>query len=380
MSRLPLPIVALLLVGAATAHAQTPATDIARVSPITLGAEALFWWFNDSPAPVPLVTNAVLTVPNLQTYLGGQSIDTGMHPGFRLSAAYATGDRLGFEGSVLYLPTRTTSRSVSSSGKIGSVDLILPYLDAQTGIENGTELSFAPTFAGSATEALSSNLLGAEVNATWALPRADALQVDVIGGLRYLRLRETYTFTTSSPYIPPFPVDIWDTTDRFAATNSFYGAQLGVRARFDQGPWFGAGSAKVALGGMVQEVDVSGSVATNDYTNYTSVQTFTGGYFALPTNIGNYSRTQFAVVPELSLKVGYRVTPSASLFVGYSLLYASNVVRPGNQLNRTVNTTQSTSYTEDPTPRLVGPAQPAFAFNDSSFWAQGVNMGVAIRF
>ena len=201
-----------------------------------------------------------------------------------------------------------------------------------------------------------------------------------IGGIRYLRLRETYTFTTSSPYIPPFPVDVWDTTDRFAATNSFYGAQLGLRARFAQGPWFGTGSAKIALGGMVQAVDVGGSVTTNDYTGNGTTQTFSGGYFALPTNIGSYSRTQLAVVPELAVNVGYRLTPSASIFMAYSLLYASNVVRPGNQVNRTVNTTQSTSYTEDPAAKLVGPAQPTFAFNDSSFWAQGISVGMAFRF
>ena len=35
-------------------------------------------------------------------------------------------------------------------------------------------------------------------------------------------------------------------------------------------------------------------------------------------------------------------------------------MRPGNQINRTVNTTQSTSYTEDPKARLVGSAQPSF--------------------
>ena len=241
-------------------------------------------------------------------------------------------------------------------------------------------MSFAPTYSGSATEELASSLAGAELNAVWALPPSGTWQVDVVGGFRYLRLRETYTFTTSSPYIPPFPVDIWDTTDRFEATNSFYGAQVGLRARIADGPWFGTGTAKVALGAMAQAVDISGSLVTNDYTGDGSTQTFSGGYFALPTNIGNHSRTQFAVVPEVNLNVGYRITPAASLFVSYSLLYASNVVRPGNQINRTVNTTQSTSYTEDPNARLAGPAQPSFAFNGSSFLAQGVNVGVAIRF
>lgn len=382
MNRLNFSLVVFLLLSATPAQAQAAGGAGSGSSPgtFTIAAEGLFWWFNDSPAPVPLVTSGVLGVANVQTYLGGQSLDTGMHPGFRITAGYLTTDRFGWEGNVFYIPTRTTSRSVSSSGQIGSTNLILPYLDAQSGTQNGTELSLAPTYSGSATEELSSGLLGAELNAAWALPPSGSWRADVIGGFRYLRLRETYTFTTSSPYIPPFPVDIWDTTDRFEATNSFYGAQVGLRARYDQGPWFGAGTAKIALGGMVQAVDVAGSLVTNDYTGSAATQSFSGGYFALPTNIGNYSRTQFAAVPEVNLNVGYRITPSASVFVAYSFVYASSVVRPGNQINRTVNTTQSTSYTEDPAARLVGPAKPSFAFNDSAFWAQGVNVGVAIRF
>ena len=42
------------------------------------------------------------------------------------------------------------------------------------------------------------------------------------------------------------------------------------------------------MGAMVQSVDVSGSLVTNDYSNFGPTQTFSGGYFALPTNIGSY--------------------------------------------------------------------------------------------
>ena len=59
----------LLLQGAIPAHAQVAGGSASGA--FTAGAEALFWWFNDSPAPVPLVTNGVLGVANTQTYLGG---------------------------------------------------------------------------------------------------------------------------------------------------------------------------------------------------------------------------------------------------------------------------------------------------------------------
>ena len=88
----------------------------------------------------------------------------------------------------------------------------------------------------------------------------------------------------------------------------------------------------------------------------------------------------FAVVPEIGLNLGYQITSWASVSVGYTLLYTNNVIRPGNQINRTINTSQSTSYTEDPAARLQGSAQPSFKFKSSDFWAQGINVGLSFRF
>jgi len=377
---------ALLLFGSGVASAQTaapppsssaPATESGR---FTVSAEALLWWFKDSPAPVPLITDGLVGQPGTKTLLGGEDLDTGANPGFRLSAGYAFSDRWGVDSSFFYIPSRSTSNSVSSSGQLGSTDLILPYIDATTGRETGTELSFSPIYRGSATETLSNSLMGVDLNATWAVVPSGAWRVDLLGGFRWLRLHETYTLTTSSPFIPPFPQDIWNTTDEFDTINNFYGAQGGVRARFDWKGFFTSATLKFAMGAMVQQANISGSLVTNDFTNFGATQTFSGGYFALPTNIGNYSRTVFAVIPEIGLNLGYQITSWMSVFVGYTFLYTNNVIRPGNQINRTINTSQDTAYTEDPAARLRGPAQPTFKFNSSDFWAQGVNVGLAFRF
>ena len=58
----------------------------------------------------------------------------------------------------------------------------------------------------------------------------------------------------------------------------------------------------------------------------------------------------------------------------------NSVARPGNQMNRNINPTQSVSYDGEPPVSLQGPAQPTFGFNSSSFWAQGINAGFGIRF
>jgi hypothetical protein len=118
---------------------------------------------------------------------------------------------------------------------------------------------------------------------------------------------------------------------------------------------FASGSLKVGLGAMQQTVDISGSLVTNDFTNFGPTQTFPGGYFALPSNIGTYNRAVFAVLPELGLNIGFQITSWASVFVGYTFLYTNDVVRPGKQVNRNINPTQSVSWTVDPSAQPTPP-------------------------
>ena len=59
------------------------------------------------------------------------------------------------------------------------------------------------------------------------------------------------------------------------------------------------------------------------------------------------------------------------LNVGYTFLAWSNVVRPGDQIDRVANISQIPPPVGPGT--LMGPANPAFNFKDSFFWAQGIN-------
>ena len=362
------------------ALAQGTSAPMGSESRWSVSAEALFAWFKSSPTPVPIITDSYVDAPGVNVFLGGGSVDTNPNAGFKLTGAYRIDSRLGVELSGFYIPTRRTSSSVSSTGEPGSIDLLLPFFDVTINQENVTEISFWPEYRGSAQATLSNNLGGGELNATWAMPPSDAWRVDLLGGVRFLQLRESYTITTSSPYNPPNPVDIWNTTDAFDARNRFLGVQVGARAAYDQGPWVSSVSGKLALGSMQQRVSVNGYLETNDYNNYGATQTFSGGYFALPTNSGDHSRNTFAVVPEIGLNVGYRLTPQATVFVGYSFLYMSSVARPGEQIDRNINPTQTASYGNDPPVTPVGPAQPTFSFHTTDFWAQTLSIGLAYRF
>jgi len=361
-------------------------TASASSGPFTIGAEALLWWLKDSPAPVPLISNGRLDQPGTQVFLGGKDVDANPLPGFRLSAGYTLSDRWGVDSSFFYLTPRATSRSVSSSGQPGSVNLRIPFFNPTLPGEDTTLVSStikdedSDPFAGTAAERLRTSFLGAELNGTMKVASASSWRVDALVGFRYLRLRETYTLDTSSPFIPPHPQDVFVTHDELDATNSFYGPQLGVRARADWGSFFLNGTVKVGFGAVVQSVDVAGSLVTNDFTNFGPVQTFVGGYFAQATNIGGHRRTVFGVVPELGLSAGWRLTPSLSLVAGYTFLYVNNVARPGNQIDRTINPTGISSFTAEPPAPFSGPARPAFKFNGSDFWAQGLNVGLTFSF
>ena len=87
-----------------------------------------------------------------------------------------------------------------------------------------------------------------------------------------------------------------------------------------------------------------------------------------------------ARIPEITGTVGYQFTDRLRCFVGYNVMYWSSVVRPGDQINRIINPSQIPGFGTGITPGPGSPAQPAFAFRSSDFWAQGITFGLEWRF
>src|SRR6185437_12228081 len=103
--------------------------------------------------------------------------------------------------------------------------------------------------------------------------------------------------------------------------------------------WFVDLTTKLAMGDMHQVVNINGNTAVSNAA--LGVNTLApGGLYALPTNMGHFSRDQFAVIPEIGVNLGYQITNNVRAFVGYNLLYLSSVVRPGDQMNRALNVSQ----------------------------------------
>ena len=104
---------------------------------------------------------------------------------------------------------------------------------------------------------------------------------------------------------------------------------------------------------------------------------FTGGLLATSTNIGTHTRDRFSAVPEVTLNLGYWLTPTLKVYGGYNILYWPNVVRPGMQIDTAVNVTNV------PNPPMNVPgstiARPVATLTESDLLLQGVQFGVEWR-
>ena len=117
-------VLSLLVVRPVSAQiAGTPEGSTSDARGFSVSAEALLWWFKGNATP-PLVTDGLLNEPGTKVLLGGGDLDTNPNPGFRVTAAYSSTERWGVEGSFLYVPPRSTRRSVSSSGQPGVTGML----------------------------------------------------------------------------------------------------------------------------------------------------------------------------------------------------------------------------------------------------------------
>src|SRR5207245_507774 len=100
---------------------------------------------------------------------------------------------------------------------------------------------------------------------------------------------------------------------------------------------------------------------------------------ALSSNIGQHNRTVFSVVPEVGLTLGYQLTDTIRLYAGYNFLYWTNVVRPGEQIDRNLDVTKIPNFTVAGA-RPAAVTAPVVPFKETDFWAHGIVIGVELRY
>lgn len=348
---------------------------------ISFAGEYLFWWIRDSNFPPLATTGSVadlrpgaLGMPGTVLLYGSPETEHEGRSGGRFTLTRWAGST-GWEASYLFLGSRSIG-FLGFSG--GDIVLARPFVNTMVG-EDASIIAFPGTSRGFIDIAASSSMQGAEASFLINGRAGESFRLDGLVGFRFLNLEEDLRIdevTNTLPTAPRLPSSQIRVTDQFEASNNFYGAQLGVRAAGQFRRLDLKVTGKLGLGVTHEVTDIRGFTVIVPPVGATT--TSAAGLLALASNSGRDTRGAFAVVPEVGVNLGFQITENFRLFGGYTFLYWSRVVRPGDQVDRTLN------------PNLIptsatfglagGPARPARTGAETDFWAQGISAGLEFRY
>jgi hypothetical protein len=120
----------------------------------------------------------------------------------------------------------------------------------------------------------------------------------------------------------------------------------------------------VALGRLRQQLHLDGSTkiaVPEDGSHGTQTLVYEGGLFTQPTDIGHYTRSRLAALPEVDVDLEYHLTERFSLIFGYTVLGLNRVLRTGDQIDA-----------------AVGQQNSPVLLREAGFWAQGIRVGVQL--
>jgi hypothetical protein len=335
--------------------------------------EYMLWWAQGMSTPPLLTTsppgqNGVL--PEAQVLYGGVPINDGARSGGRIwfGAWFDDCHNAGLDFTYLGFG-RTTERF--STNSTGDPLLARPFFDASTG-ENTSQFvaNSNPNNAsqGTFTVLASSDFHVAEVLVRRGLARSCNYRVDFLTGYRYQRLNDNLRITNDETGIT-IPTT-FTVVDQFDTRNDFNGAEIGFATEMRRRRWSLETQLKLAIGNTHSRTHIAGSM---NITTPAPPVLRPSGLLAQPTNIGDHETNQFSMVPELGFTAGYAITPRLRATLGYTLMYWGNVLRAGDQIDTAIDSRQLSleagTFVRPEFPRRV-----------SDFWAQGMNLGLDLRF
>ncbi|MCS6852924.1 MAG: BBP7 family outer membrane beta-barrel protein [Gemmataceae bacterium] len=366
-------------------------------------AEFLYWILSRSPlpAPAPITTSpigstgvrglpfeGILGSYDTRVVYGGVPEDDSRHYGGRFTAGFwVLSNFVGAEGSYLVL-NRDVDHFLVASNEAGVPLLARPVYNPITRSETIEAVAVPNSFSGAVSVANGISLWG--WNADGIInPTPRLYNSGLLVGVRYLELDETMLISQTTNVLPGglaafnrqavFWPNSLNIIDSFQTRNEFRGGEVGYRLQWTGERLFLNLGFKIAIGRTRQRLTIDGATTLLIPSGFEAFQvTVPGGLLAVATNIGQFTQERNSVIPEGTLNVGVNLTRNIHLFGGYTLLYWSNVIRTGTEVNRVVN------------PRLVptsfqfglagGPPEPLPLFRQTNFWAQGVNFGLLLDF
>lgn len=218
------------------------------------------------------------------------------------------------------------------------------------------------------------DLQGTEVLYRHALHHTHGTWLDLLVGYRFMKLDEGLRIAHESEWIVGQGGILAGTTkevvDLFEMDNEFHGGEIALHYRqLMNNCWSIDVLMKLGMGNNRSQAYIDGRTITTVPNGGSA--TFIGGLLAQETNMGRYEVDQFGLVPELTVTLTREITRNMHVSVGYNLLYWTAIHQLGDHIDRNVS-----QFPPEPVAGLA----PAFRFRDSSFLAEGLQLGMAYQF
>lgn len=356
----------------------------------------LLWWVKDAPSNFALVTTGnpnlpgpvppgalsplppgAIGRPDTQVLFGGSNFNYGAFSGARVTlGGWLDQDgAIGLEVSGFLLEQRAINFGAAGNGS-GNPPLYLPGFQVLQNREGSYTIAEPrPTFGVTGNVNYTSTLRfwGTEANGALKLWQGSNGSLVFLGGFKNLNLDESISMSGD---LNAFAFDNTDQVGMgFSTRNNFYGGQIGLRGNWNQSKLSVDLTTMIALGVTHQSIGING------YDIQAGPGAVSPGYnpgfwYAAPTMLGTESRNEFSAVPTVQLKVGYNILPNLRATIGYDFIYWTDVVRPGDQINRNINSSQFAPLGNGPP---IGPISQRL-FNSSDFYSNGLSFGLELKF
>jgi len=344
-------------------------------------AEYLLMW--QVPSRIPLLATTAdkpqfgfLGQPGTTKLLGPGRFGESQRNGLRLRGGswFSSEEQFGVEASYTTF-SRTTDRVRFDSQQFPTI--ARPIYVPNIGGEFAELVAFPGLSHGNLTVAQTSDLWGAEFNLRSRLPSVADSRWEGLAGYRHWNLSERLTITEMLIAERNAPVPIgtnMEIRDRFAVRNQFHGGQVGLRGSRDFGAMSFDARGTVAVGANREEIEIAG--VQHRVQPGLARETFNGGLLAAGPNLGRFVNERISVVPEGNASIGWNITTRLKAYVGYNVVVWTNVARPGDQIDRTVDLRFVPNA-----PQLVPTSveRPSVPFVRADFLVHGLQFGMQGR-
>ncbi len=351
--------------------------------PTWIFTEYLVWGMRAAKMPAIVTTSfnvdslGRLDQPDTRV-LFGEDVSLPWKQGFRfhIGSWFEPTETLGIDGSYMVLFNR--SRFYESGGQADTLTA-RPFFNVLTGkADSGpivtppsaTNPNIIPTGGGIIVD-MPSRFQSVEVNAISNYRRGMDGRIDWFAGFRYFNLTEGLSIYEAL-YVDDPAAQLAGTTfafqDSFDTRNYIYTAQVGARLVSRRGCFSYTITGRLGMGWSHQAARIDGG--TMIWDRVTFPQIYQGGFLTQASSTGNYNQDKFIFTPEIGFKVSYELADHVNVSLGYSLIFLSSVLRPGDLIDTRLN------------PNFLAPAEGSLAphlpqpvFKDSTFWTHGATFG-----